>query len=81
MALRDLGNIHTTGNSYRTHFHAWHDTKTTPVFLYADGKASWSLVPSSVSLLSSGTVQPKNIFLYQGNRPGLTISKKDKQQH
>ena len=29
-----------------------HGTKTTPVFLPADGEASWSLVPSSVSLLS-----------------------------
>ena len=33
-----------------------HGTKTTPVFLLADGKACWSLLPSSVSLLSGGTV-------------------------
>ena len=37
-----------------THFHARHGTKTTPVFLPADGEASWSLLPSSTSLLSLG---------------------------
>ena len=37
-----------------------HGTKTTPVFLLADGEASWSLIPSSLSLLSGGTVQPEN---------------------
>ena len=31
-------------------------TKTTPVFLSTDGEASWLLLPSSVSLLSGGTV-------------------------
>ena len=35
-----------------------HGTKTTPVFLPADGEASWLLLPSLVSLLSSGTVKP-----------------------
>ena len=45
-----------------THFHAWRGTKTTPVFLPADGEASWSLLPSSVSLLSGGTVQPENTY-------------------
>ena len=39
-----------------------HGTKTTPVFLPADGEASWSLLPSSVSLLSGGTVQPENTY-------------------
>ena len=39
-----------------------HGTKTTPVFLPADGEASWLLLPSSVSLLSGGTVQPKNTY-------------------
>ena len=39
-----------------------HGTKTTPVFLSADGEASWSLLPSLVSLLSGGTVQPENIY-------------------
>ena len=37
-------------------------TKTTPVFLTADGEASWSLLPSSVPLLSGSTVQPENIY-------------------
>ena len=39
-----------------------HGTKTTLVFLPADGEASWSLLPSSVSLLSGGTVQPENTY-------------------
>ena len=39
-----------------------HGTKTTPVFLPADGEASWSLLSSSVSLLSGGTVQPENTY-------------------
>ena len=39
-----------------------HGTKTTPVFLPADGEASWSLLPSSVSLLSGGTVHPENTY-------------------
>ena len=39
-----------------------HGTKTTPVFLPADGEASWSLLPGSVSLLSGSTAQPENIY-------------------
>ena len=39
-----------------------HGTKTTSVFLPADGEASWSLLPSSVSLLSGSTVQPENTY-------------------
>ena len=39
-----------------------HGTKTTPVFLPADGEASWSLLPSLVSLLSDGTMQPENTY-------------------
>ena len=39
-----------------------HGTKTTPVFLPADGEASWLLLSSSVSLLSGGIVQPKNTY-------------------
>ena len=39
-----------------------HGTKTTPVFLPTDAEASWSLLPSLVSLLSGGTVQPENIY-------------------
>ena len=39
-----------------------HGTKTNPVFLPADGEDSWSLLPSSVSLLSGGTVQPGNTY-------------------
>ena len=37
-----------------------HGTKTTPVFLPADGEASWLLLPCLVSLLSDSTGQPEN---------------------
>ena len=37
-----------------------HGTKNTLVFLPDDGEASWS--PSSVCLLSGGTVQPENTY-------------------
>ena len=41
-----------------------HDTKTSLVFLLADGEASWLLLPSSVYLLPGGTRQPeKKTFL------------------
>ena len=54
-----------------THFHAWHDIKTTPVFLPADGKASWR---------QSAT--RKQVFLYpQGRRSGVRKTKKDKHQY
>ena len=45
-----------------THFHAQHGTKTIPVFLPADGDASWLLLPSLVSLLSDSTLQPENTY-------------------
>ena len=38
------------------------DTKTTPVFLHADGEASWLLIPSLVFLLSGRIVQPENSY-------------------
>ena len=62
MITRDLANTPTTGNSCRTHFRARHGTKTTTVFLPADGEASWSLLPSSLSFLSGVTVQPENTY-------------------
>ena len=37
-------------------------TKTTQVFLHADGEASSSLLPNLLSLLSGGTVQPENTY-------------------
>ena len=39
-----------------------HGTKTTSIFLPADGEACWSLLPSLVSLLSGDTVQPENTY-------------------
>ena len=38
------------------------DSKTTSVFLPADGEVSWLLLPSLVSLLSGGIVQPENTY-------------------
>ena len=60
MTPRDLRNIHTTRNSCRDTLP--HGTKTIPVFLAADGEASWLLLPSSVSSLSGDTVQPENTY-------------------
>ena len=39
-----------------------HGTKTTLLFLPADGEASWLLVQSLVSLLSGSTEQPENTY-------------------
>ena len=39
-----------------------HCTKSTPVFLPADGEDSCSLLPCLVSLLSGGTVQLENTY-------------------
>ena len=39
-----------------------HGTKTTPVFLPANGEAPQPLLPSSVLLLSGGTLQPENTY-------------------
>ena len=44
------------------HFHVQHDSETIPVFLPADGEASWSLLSSMVFLLWGGTVEPENTY-------------------
>ena len=44
------------------HFNTRNGTKTIPVFLPADGEASWSLLASLVFLLSGGTVQPEKTY-------------------
>ena len=63
MTPQDLKNIYTSRNSCRDALSCVKNgTKTTPVFLTADGEASWSLLPSSVSLLSGGIVQPENTY-------------------
>ena len=63
MTPRDPWNIHTIENTCRdTLPHVWHGTKTVPVFLPAYGEPSWSLLPSSVSLLSGSNMQPKNTY-------------------
>ena len=60
-----------------------HGTKTTPVFLPADGEASWLLLPSSVSLLSGNTVQPESTYSHILKVTGQVweSQKKDKYQH
>ena len=45
-----------------THFYVQHGTKTILVLLPANEEASWSLLPSSVSLLSDSIVQPENTY-------------------
>ena len=53
-----------------------------PVFLPADEETSWWLLPSWVSLLWGGTVQPENTYtVIQDDRSGLRKPKKDKHQH
>ena len=39
-----------------------HGTKTTLVFLPADGEASWLLLPSLVPLLTGAIVQPESTY-------------------
>ena len=65
-----------------TQFHVQHGTKTTLVFVPADGEALWLLLSSSASLLSGDTVQPENTcMLYLvGDRSGLRKYKKYKHQ-
>ena len=45
-----------------THFHQLRGTKTTLVFLSAEGESSWLLLPNLVSLLTGSTRQPENIY-------------------
>ena len=59
-------------------------TKTTPEFLPSDVEASWSLLSSSVSLLSDDTVQLENTYfciLKVTGRSGLRQPKTSKHQH
>ena len=58
-------------------------TKTTSVFLPADGETSWSLIPSLVSILSRGTVQPENTCssILKVTGQVWESQKKDKYQH
>ena len=58
----DLENIQTPKVVVGTHFYVSHGTKTTWLFLPADGKASWLLIPALVFLLSGSTVQPQNTY-------------------
>ena len=62
MTPRDLRNIHTTRNRCRDTFSYIYGTKTTLIFLPADREASWSLLQSSVSIVSDGSVQPEHTY-------------------
>ena len=61
----------------RIHFHAWHGTETTLIFIPADGEASWSF------LLSGSEVQPQNTysFIVKETSQALQKPKKDEDQH
>ena len=60
-----------------------HGTKSTPVFLPADGEVSWSLLLSSVSLLLDGKVQPESTYSSNLKVTGLVLEsqKMDKHQY
>ena len=83
MTSTDLGNIHTTRNSYRGTISFNAMALKLPVFLPVDGEASWLLLLSLVSLLSrQHSATRKHIFIYpQGDRSGLRKLKKYKDQH
>ena len=56
-----------------------HGTKTTLVFLLADGEVLWLLLPSLFSLLSGGTLEPENTYSCMLMVTGQ--EKKDNHQH
>ena len=58
-----------------------HGTKTTLVFLLADGEASRLLLPSSVSLLSGSTVQPENTYSHILKVTGLVWESQKNDNH
>lgn len=45
-----------------TYLHGRHDSKTTPVVLLIEAEVSLSQLPSLVTLLSGGALQPKNTY-------------------
>ena len=60
-----------------------HGTKSTPVFLPADGEASWLLLSCSVYLLSGSTVQPEIAYscILKVTSQVWGRQKNDKHQH
>ena len=85
MTPRDLRNIHTTRNSCRDALPCANMTQKIPLFITADGEASWWLLPSSILLLVTimwCSATTKHLFQYpQCDRSGLRKPKKDKHQH
>ena len=47
-----------------THFQPRCGTKTSLVFLTADGEAPWPLLPASIFLLAGSTMHPENTYSY-----------------
>ena len=45
-------------------FHVLYGSKTTLIFLPADGEASWLLIPSLVYLPSSDKIKPENTYSF-----------------
>ena len=62
MTPRDLRNVQPPEIAIGRHFHVGHGTKPVLVLLPCDGEASWLLLPSWVSLLSVGIMQPENTY-------------------
>ena len=60
-----------------------HGTKITPVFLPADGEASWSLRPISDSFLSGSTVIIETTYscIFKDTGQVSKSQKKDKHHH
>ena len=59
MTPRDIGNAPPKEIAVGTHFHAWRDTKTTPVFSSADREAMLGLL-----IISWHSATIKYLFLY-----------------
>ena len=47
-----------------THFYMGHGNATISVFLPADGKASYLVLPTLVSLIPDGAVQSENAYFF-----------------
>ena len=53
-----------------THFYMGRGNETILVFLPADGKASYLVLPSLVSLITDGTVQSENVYFFHSLQRG-----------
>ena len=53
-----------------THFYMGHGNATISVFLPADGKASYLVLPTLVSLIPDGAVQSENAYFFHSLQRG-----------